>query len=63
MHFQHFFAGSFDLRYACRGVAGHFDRDKTIAFVEDRFYWPSVKCDVARVVLYCQVCQVVKGRK
>jgi hypothetical protein len=32
------------------GAAGHFGRDKTIAMVEDRFYWPSIKRDVAKTV-------------
>jgi len=63
MHFQHFFAGSFDLGNACESVAGHFGRDKTIALVEDQFYWLSVKCNVARVVSHYQGCQVAKGRK
>jgi len=58
-----FLCGSFDLGNACGGVTGHFGRDKTNVLVEDQFYWPSVKHDVARVVSHCQVCQVVKGRK
>ena len=40
-----------------RGLAGHFGRDKTIALVEDRFYWPSLKKDVARIVSQCRTCQ------
>ena len=32
------------------GLVGHFRRDKTIALVEDIFYWPSLKKDVARIV-------------
>ncbi|XP_050387198.1 uncharacterized protein LOC126803432 [Argentina anserina] len=35
------------------GIVGHFSRDKTIALVEDRFYWPSLKRDVAKVVERC----------
>ncbi|MGV7953776.1 integrase zinc binding domain-containing protein, partial [Mycobacterium kansasii] len=35
------------------GIAGHFGRDKTIALVEDRFYWPSLKRDVAKVLGQC----------
>lgn len=45
------------------GAAGHFGRDKTILMVEDRFYWPSLKRDVARVVRQCQICQVAKGKR
>ena len=38
------------------GLARHFGRDKTIALVEDRFYWPSLKMDVARIVAQCRTC-------
>ena len=31
-------------------LAGHFRRDKTIALVEDIFYWLSLKKDVAIIV-------------
>jgi len=44
-------------------IAGPFGRDKTIVLVEDRFYWPTVKPDIVRVVSHCQLCQVAKGRK
>ena len=45
------------------GLAGHFERDKTIALVEDRFYWPSLKRDVARIVAQCRTCQITKAKK
>ncbi|KAK8951621.1 hypothetical protein KSP39_PZI004098 [Platanthera zijinensis] len=45
------------------GAAGHFGRDKSIATVEDRFYWPSLKNDVARIIRHCRVCQTTKGTK
>lgn len=45
------------------GVAGHFGRDKTIALVEDRFYWPSLKRDVAKIVERCRTCQLAKHKK
>ena len=45
------------------GAVGHFGRDKTIAMVEDRFYWPSLKRDVAKIVSQCLVCQTAKGKK
>ncbi|KAL6188925.1 hypothetical protein ACLB2K_040316 [Fragaria x ananassa] len=45
------------------GAAGHFGRDKSIAIVEDRFHWPSLKRDVAKIISQCRTCQVCKGRK
>ena len=48
--------------HAC-GLAGHFGRDKTIALVEDRFYWPSLKRDVVRIVAQCRTCQIAKAKK
>ena len=44
-------------------LAGHFERDKTIALVEDRFYWPYLKRDVARIVVQCRTCQITKAKK
>ena len=45
------------------GLAGHFGRDKTIALVEDRLYWPLLKRDVARIVSQCRTCQLGKAKK
>ena len=45
------------------GLAGHFGRNKTIEAVEHRFYWPSLKRDVARLVSQCRTCQLAKQRK
>ena len=45
------------------GLAGHFGKDKTIALVEDRFYWPSLKRDVARIVAQCRKCLIAKAKK
>jgi hypothetical protein len=43
------------------GMAGHFGKDKTIALVEDKYYWPKMKRDITRFVERCRVCQVAKG--
>ena len=45
------------------GAASHLGRDKTIAMTEDRFYWPSLKRDVAKNVSKCRTCQPSKVRK
>ena len=45
------------------GLARHFERDKTITLVEDRFYWPYLKRDVARIVVQCRTCQITKAKK
>jgi hypothetical protein len=43
------------------GLGGHFGRDKTEALVKQRYFWPSLKRDVARFVQRCLVCQKAKG--
>ena len=45
------------------GLDGHFGRNKTIEAVEHRFYWPSLKRDVARLIGQCRTCQLAKQRK
>ena len=39
------------------------EKDKTIALARDRFYWPSLKKDMARTISRCRTCQIAKGRK
>ena len=48
---------------ACRWFSWIVGRYKTIVFVEDRFYWPSLKKDVARIVSQCKTCQLTKAKK
>ena len=43
------------------GLVGHFGKDKTIALVEDKYYWPKLKRDITKYVARCKICQVAKG--
>ena len=45
------------------GLAGHFGQNKTIEVVEHRFYWPSLKRNVTKIVSQCRTCQLAKQPK
>ena len=45
------------------GLAGHFGRNKTILAMEDQFFWPSLKKNVAQIVAQCRTCAVAKHQK
>lgn len=40
---------------------GHVGCDRTLQLVADAYFWPSLRCDVARFVERCVVCQRSKG--
>ncbi|OMO50971.1 reverse transcriptase [Corchorus capsularis] len=41
------------------GLGGHFGRDKTMAMVVDRYFWPRMRRDVERFVKRCPACLLV----
>eukprot|EP01018_Ginkgo_biloba_P014349 Gb_07058 [translate_table: standard] len=43
------------------GLGGHFGRNKTIALVEDRYFWPGLKKQVSKFIEHCRICQTAKG--
>ena len=45
------------------GLAGHFGRNKTILIIEEKFYWPGLKRQVANIVARCRTCAVAKHQR
>lgn len=43
------------------GMAGQTGRDKTIATLQDRYFWPNLRQDVTNFVQKCVICQSAKG--
>ncbi|XP_076938140.1 uncharacterized protein LOC143606166 [Bidens hawaiensis] len=43
-------------------LAGHFGRDKTIALIRDRFYWPKISKEVSKILSRCRICHIAKTR-
>ncbi|GJX68055.1 putative CCCH-type zinc finger family protein [Tanacetum coccineum] len=43
------------------GLGGHFGRDKTVALLKDRFFWPKMMKDVNHYILRCRICHLAKS--
>ncbi|GJS32473.1 transposon ty3-I gag-pol polyprotein [Tanacetum coccineum] len=43
-------------------LGGHFGRNKTLALIQENFYWPKMEKDVIRYVERCGTCYMAKSR-
>ena len=43
------------------GLGEHMDKDKTIALLEERYFWPQFKKDVGNHVRKCPILQTANG--
>ena len=44
------------------GLMGHFGVSKTLAILQEHFYWPHIRKDVERIVGGCGVCHKAKSQ-
>lgn len=44
------------------GLSGYLGRDKTLAIVKARYYWPRMRSDVEKIVGHYYICQTSKGQ-
>nr|CAD1820506.1 unnamed protein product [Ananas comosus var. bracteatus] len=43
------------------GLSGHFGRDKTVALLQEHFYWPHLYKDVSNYIARCKTCHIAKS--
>lgn len=43
------------------GLSGHFERDKTVALLQENFYWPCMSKDVSHFIARCRTYNIAKS--
>ncbi|XXG79359.1 hypothetical protein AAC387_Pa09g0449 [Persea americana] len=43
------------------GLGGHFGGDKTLALVQENFFWPKMERDVTHYIKHCRTCHIAKS--